>query len=302
MKKIIKFFLLLFPLIIIGCSGKNNDTYSTSFYSDSFMNETLGKFIQSKGELYYNEDKGCILNSEIGARIDCSIPDKKVIVISAICTDSKNEIKIDGIKCGTQIPFNKQSDYLKLCNEANFDSGYFLQKKNGFLYLDKNDIIKSITLTLDSKYLKEEGEDSYSTEKCTDIPKNRLEDKKIKEAVNTQDKEILKISLDLINPYSECAVINNINSRISDNFQDKNLSEKSQKIAFMWTTVAEKLGKEIGLNKNDIIELNKSNTSKLDDLAGINTPKKFLEIISLKMSACNKLWLENSELLNKIIQ
>jgi hypothetical protein len=295
------YFISIILFLLLGCTDKNN-IYSTSFYSDSFMNEKLGRSIQSKGEFYYDEDKGCFLNSEIGARIDCSILDKKVIFISAICTDAKKEIKIDGIKCGSQIPFDKQSDYLKLCNETNFDNGYFLQKKNGYLYLDKNDIVKSISLTLDPKYLKEEGEEIYTTEKCTSIPKNRIEENKNKENQIAHQQET-RDKLQLIAPYSECTVITMLMAGLRDEMQDKSAAIKLNKFALAWGESTIEMGERIGLNRDDIINLNKSKSDEYGNLIKNNTINKaplnqYTDLMATKMDTCAELLRSNSELLS----
>ena len=177
-KKNEKIFIIIIALLATACS---NDLQISSD-STKFMGEELGKTVSNKGELYYDEDKGCFLKTKNGAVADCLLKNKQVFKISVNCESGMSDASIDDVKCGTSIPSDKQSNSQKLCNESRFDDGYYLKKNNGYFWIDSQNKVTELVLAREESYLRSEGEDPYTRQNCQDIPKNREEARLKKEA------------------------------------------------------------------------------------------------------------------------
>jgi hypothetical protein len=162
-------------VLLTACS---NDVQISSD-STKFMGEELGKTVSNKGELYYDEDKGCFLKAKNGAIADCLLKTKKVFKISVNCESGKSDASIDGVKCGSSIPSDKQSNSQKLCNESRFDDGYYLKQKNGYFWINSQNKVTELVLVREENYLRNEGEDPYTRQNCIDIKKSK-EDARIK--------------------------------------------------------------------------------------------------------------------------
>lgn len=177
MKKIAFFFI---AVLLTACS---NDIQISSD-STKFMGEELGKPVSNKGELYYDEDKGCFLKTKNGAVAHCLLKTKQVFKISVNCESGKSDASMDDVKCGSSIPSDKQSNSQKLCNESRFDEGYYLKKNNSYFWINNQNKVTELVLVREEKYLMNEGEDPYTRDSCTEIPKEReLKVKNIKNEI-----------------------------------------------------------------------------------------------------------------------
>jgi hypothetical protein len=173
MKKIAITFIVV---LLTACS---NDVQISSD-STKFMGEELGKTVSGNGELFYDEDKGCFLKTKNGAIADCLLKSKQVFKISVNCESGKSDASIDGVKCGSSIPSDKQLNSQKLCNESRFDDGYYLKQKNGYFWINSQNTVTELVLVREENYLGNEGEEPYTRQKCQDILKNR-EDARLKQ-------------------------------------------------------------------------------------------------------------------------
>lgn len=175
--------ILVLLFLVTACSNH----FQIDSQSLNFMGEELDKPISSDAKLTYDEDKGCYANLKDGGRVDCELKSKKVLKITAQCNQTSKKIALDGYECGRIISEKNIDGYNKLCNDSTFDDGYILSKSKGFMYIKldsytKEGKVASIGIVNEIKNLRDEGEDSYSNDKCTNIPINRAKEKAEKEA------------------------------------------------------------------------------------------------------------------------